>query len=294
MKFGEEFSGPNAPLTWAHSCAGICVLTPFGKLFSCEADFFSPFGAALELKEFDEEKMLLEHWGPGCKLMSRARGKPIKFASGRWIEGPRAMRSDDYPLGLPWMPGHAQARIMRSNDMFIFSLNRLKRRLRSQGVAVIEHPVRTYGWQFPLALELFNCFSVFFIIFWSCCFGGERKKGTAFLHNCPHLHKALHQPGCLGHTFLKFSEVHERADGSLSFDTELAEYAWGLCQAYAEATKVYFSDMFLGVIPIAPSSRGSWILGELLPSTKHLKKSWSASKDFARTGFNDSEPLQGS
>ena len=90
--------------------------------------------------------------------MSRARGRPIKLASGRWIEGPRAMRSDDYPLGLPWLPGHAQARIRRSNDMFTFSLNRLKRRLKSLGVAVIEHPFRSFGWQFPLALELFNCF----------------------------------------------------------------------------------------------------------------------------------------
>ena len=66
--------------------------------------------------------------------MSRARGRPIKLAPGRWIEGPRAMHSDDYPLGLPWLPGHAQARIRRSNDMFTFSLNRLKRRLRAWGL----------------------------------------------------------------------------------------------------------------------------------------------------------------
>ena len=219
-------------VTWAHSCEGICVLTPFDKLFNCEADFFSPSGGEL-LKEFDNDKIFLEHWGPDCQLMSRARGRPIKLASGRWIEGPRAMRSDDYPLGLPWLPGHAQARIRRSNDMFTFSLNRLKRRLKSLGVAVIEHPFRSFGWQFPLALELFNCFSVFFTIFWSCCFGGSRKKGTAFLHNCPHLHKALHQPECLGHNLLKTYEVHELSDGSLRFDTEFeAEYPWGLCQAY--------------------------------------------------------------
>ena len=109
--------------------------------------FFSPSGGEL-LKGFDDEKVLLEHWGPDCKLMSRARGRPIKFASGRWIEGPRAMRSDDYFLGLPGLPrlpGHAQARIRRSNDMFTFSLNRLKCRLESLGVAVLEHPFRSFG-----------------------------------------------------------------------------------------------------------------------------------------------------
>ena len=100
MKSGEGFSGPNAPLTWAQSCAGISVLTPFDELFDCEAGFVSPSGAVI-LKEFDDEKVLLEHQGPDRKLMSRARGRPIKLASGRWIEGPRDMRSDDYPLGLP-------------------------------------------------------------------------------------------------------------------------------------------------------------------------------------------------
>ena len=270
MKFGEGFSGPNAPLTWAHSCEGISVLTPFDKLFDCKADLLSPSGCEL-LKEFDYEEVLLEHWGPDCKLMSRARGRPIKLASGRWVEGPRAMRSDDYPLGPPWLPGHAQARIRRSNDMFTFSLNRLKRRLKSLGVAVIEHPFRSFGRQFPLAA--FELFFSFLIVFWSCCFGGSRKKGTAFLHNCPHLHKALHQPECLGHNFLKTYEVHALSDGSLRFDTEIeAEYPWGLCQAYAKATEAYSSDMNLEVIPPAPSSRGSWILGELLSSTKRLNK----------------------
>jgi hypothetical protein len=51
-----------------------------------------------------------------------------------------------------------------------------------------------------------------------------------------------------------------------------AEYPWGLCEAYARATKAYFSDMLLEVIPTAPSSRGSWFLGKLLTSAKHLSK----------------------
>ena len=61
MTFGEGFSGPNAPLTWAHSCEGISVLTPFDKLFGCGADLFSPSGCVL-LKEFDDDKVWLDHW----------------------------------------------------------------------------------------------------------------------------------------------------------------------------------------------------------------------------------------
>ena len=72
---------------------------------------------------------------------------------------------------------------------------------------------------------------------------------------------------------MKTYEVHELSDGCLRFDTELeAEYPWGLCQAYAKATKAYFSDMNLEVVPSAPGNRGSWILGKLLSSTKHLNK----------------------
>ena len=66
---------------------------------------------------------------------------------------------------------------------------------------------------------------------------------------------------------MKTSEVHELFDAEAE-----AEYPWGLCESYSRATKAYFSDMLLEVIPAAPSARGSWILAKLLSSTKHLTK----------------------
>ena len=162
----------------------------------------------------------MEHWGPDCKLTSRARGKPIQLNNGRWIEGPKAIRSEKYPLGLPWLPPHTQARVRKSNAMFRYSLRRLHLRLRTVGVAVIEHPVRSFGWKLPEAIDLSNSSGTFFTVFWNCCFGGERQMCTAFLHNCPHLHRALHKPTCGGHDFLKPFGVHELEDGGLSFDSE--------------------------------------------------------------------------
>ena len=189
--------------------------------------------------------------------MSRARGKPIQLNNGRWIEGPKAVRSEKYPLGLPWLPPHTQARVRKSNAMFRYSLRRLHLRLRNVGVAVIEHPVRSFGWKFPGAIDLQNSNGTFFTVFWNCCFGGERQKCTAFLHNCPHLHRALHKPTCGGHDFLKPFEVHELEDGGLSFDTEKeAEYPFKLCEVYASATVAYFKDLKGELIPAALSCRG--------------------------------------
>ena len=249
------------------------MIAPFDKLYNPDGDFFTESGREI-LKEFDSEQVLLEHWGPDCKLMSRARGKPIQMISGMWIEGPKAVRSEQFPLGLPWLPAHLQARVRQSNAMFRFSLRRLHLRLRSFGVAVIEHPVRSFGWNFPEALELFNSNGTFFTVFWNCCFGGERQKCTAFLHNCPQLHQALHKPTCGGHDYLKPFEVHELEDGRLSFDTEKeAEYPFKLCEVYARATTAYFKDIKGDIIPAAPSCRAGWVLNKLLLSTKHLTKS---------------------
>ena len=59
-------------------------------------------------RTFESETVLMEHWGPDCKLMSRATGKRIQLNDGRWIERPMAVRSEKYPSGSagPRPPGH--------------------------------------------------------------------------------------------------------------------------------------------------------------------------------------------
>ena len=112
----------------------------------------------------------MQHWGPDCKLMSRARGKPIQLNSGGWIEGPKALRSDRYPLA-----PHIQARFRKSNAMFRSSFRIFHLRLRNLGVAVIEHPVRSFGWNFPEAMELSNSNGSFFIVPELLLRGGEAE-----------------------------------------------------------------------------------------------------------------------
>jgi hypothetical protein len=49
---------------------------------------------------------------------------------------------------------------------------------------VIEHPMNSWLWEFPLARWLQELPGVYFTVSWNCCYGGDRIKGSALLHNC--------------------------------------------------------------------------------------------------------------
>ena len=273
-RFGEGFCGPRAPLTWAMASQDIPIVKPFDKAMDPDDDFFCK-DAQEKLARFDHEYLAVEHWGPDCKLMSAARGKPICLPSGRWIGGPPALRSKEFPLGLPWalrMPRH-KLRLDMSNKMFNFSLRRLEWRIMNWGFAVVEHPLNSLGWWFPLALRLFKTRGIFFTIIWNCCFGGKRQKGTGLLHNIPHLHAALHSPQCQGqHAFeLLDYRVAENSDGSLRFDTEEeAEYPFEFCLAYAKSIKAAIREWSLLSIPPSLSLRSKWVEDMLLNNATKL------------------------
>ena len=102
-QFGEGFCGARAPLAWAHCCEGILVIAPFDKLYDADGDLFAESGKDL-LRTFESETALTEHWGPDCKLMSRARGKPIQLNNGRWIEGQRQLGVTNIHWDCPGFP----------------------------------------------------------------------------------------------------------------------------------------------------------------------------------------------
>lgn len=145
-KFGERFSGPRAPLS--HAVAkrgGIQVQEPFDWYRG--HDFFNPEDKQrLEAME-DDPLLRAEHWAPECKLMSRARGRPIVLASGRTIKGPQPVRDHKHIMGFPWLSGEMKARLRRSNSMALRGLKRggvcqSRRILHS-----VEHPWNSWMWE---------------------------------------------------------------------------------------------------------------------------------------------------
>ena len=86
--------------------------------------------------------------------------------------------------------------------------------------ASLEHPWGSHLWKTGEAMELYQMDEVFVTCYSHCCFGGKRTKWQCLVHNCPHLHRALHRPRCEGHRDLLSYEVRQRSDGTLAFDTE--------------------------------------------------------------------------
>ena len=260
--FGEGFCGPRAPLTWAVANTGIKVIRPFDKAFASEDDFFTVEGRR-SLQRFDQEHVAFEHWGPDCKLMSAARGKPIHLNDGSWLRGPQAVRSPEHPLGLPSLRGEMKQRVKQSNMMFMHALKRLLWHIQNWGFAAVEHPLNSLGWHFPLAKQLLATLGVFFTIVWNCCLGGRRKKGTGILHNCPQLHHALHAEYCPGHPpgeLLDYT-VNWDTSGALVFDTESeAEYPFRLCVAYAQAVQAAVKEWQSIALPATLSDQADWLV----------------------------------
>ena len=241
MQFGERFSGPNAPLS--HAVAkrgGIQVQEPFDWFRG--RDFFNQ-NDKQRLEEMESDPLLkAEHWAPECKLMSRARGRPITLASGRVIKGPQPVRDSNHIMGFPWLSGDMKARLRRSNAM---ALRGLKRGKVCQERGIL-HSVE--------------------------CFGGQREKWYGLLTNSHLLMAAVHQPECPGHSGLLSYEVTENPDGTLHYPTEEeSEYPMGFCQAFAEGVYSDFEQQGL-FRQTNVEGRLVWIREELGHSTMRLQQ----------------------
>lgn len=55
------------------------------------------------------------HAAPPCGTASRARDRPL----GPDEHGPPKLRSEEYPLGFPWLQGHWKAKVQSANSIYI-------------------------------------------------------------------------------------------------------------------------------------------------------------------------------
>ena len=269
--FAEGFSGPKAKLTWAVCRGGVEICLPLDRERAPFPDILQDSGRQHVQLEFDNGTTAWEHWGPECKLMSRARGWPILLADGSTIPGPPAVRNEYYVMGLPGLRGNLAKKVEASNAMACLSLRRLDWRIKNWGLGVIEHPVNSWLWQFPLAVRLANLPGVYFTILWHQDFGGLRCKGTGLLHNCQRLHQALHTPHRPSAPAPRDYQATRTPDGSLLFDTaEEAEYPELLCLAYAKVVCHVLHEFQANTLPLSPAERPEWVLSQLAKSTKRL------------------------
>eukprot|EP00435_Cladocopium_sp_Y103_P063900 s82_g25.t1 len=175
-KFGERFAGERAPLSAAVAMEGhLEVQPPYDLHFG--QDIFSDEGREELNRLMTEENLYAEHWAPECKLFTQARGIPIKLRSGRVIDGPQPVRDKKHLMGFPWSPPDVKARVRRSNTMVLKALKRAKQKRPRErwNYVTIEHPYRSWLWEFTLVKELEEDPLFSHSVGSCCCFGGERE-----------------------------------------------------------------------------------------------------------------------
>eukprot|EP00435_Cladocopium_sp_Y103_P060205 s905_g22.t1 len=235
-KFGERFAGPNAPLSRAVARAGgVEVQKPYDLLTG--SDYFTPAGKA-ELDTLESDPALAaEHWGPECRLFSRARGRPVRLPDGRTVPGPPAVRDARHVMGYPWANNQTKIDLRRSNNMALRGLKRMQGPFGESRYVTLEHPYDSWLWYFSIIEELRNA-GFEFASGTYCCFGGQRTKWYALLNNSPEIQQELDRPNCPGHDNLVGYEATVDDRGRIHYATaEESEYKPEWCAAYARGLK---------------------------------------------------------
>ena len=171
-------------------------------------------------------------------------------------------------MGFKNVNNHMKVRLRQSNNMALKGLKRLEAAGQNNLYESLEHPLRSWLWEFTVAKRLVA--DSFRESRGShCCFGGQRKKEFQFLNNIPALRLFIERD-CPGHTDLLPYQVVEDDDGTLIYDTEKeTEYLWELCMQYARGLKEQLQhDNRLA--PIKLDQRAKWFSQELALSTERL------------------------
>ena len=165
------------------------------------------------------------HAAPPCGTASRARDVALTEDQ----HGPPPLRSEEYPMGFPWLTGFWKDKVDSANSIYIhlvafcFWLN-----LLHIGWS-IENPGRSYLWNIEDYKILMS--AAIFILFHSCIHGSDRKKLTALLTNRAQFQVLAGY--CQGdHEHLPWRHTNE--NGRVIFDTSKeAAYPKLYCERFA-------------------------------------------------------------
>ena len=167
------------------------------------------------------------HGAPPCGTASRARDMPLSNTQ----HGPPPLRSEEFPMGFPWITGLWKDKLESANAIYI-SLAAFCFWLNTLNIGwSIENPGRSYLW----CIEDYKLLvaTAYFVLFHSCVHGSQRKKLTGLLTNRKELQ--VLEGFCQGdHDHLPWSHTSE--DGQVIFDTSKeAAYPRLFCERFAAA-----------------------------------------------------------
>ena len=135
----DLFSGANAPLTKAFIWCGWKAVTPIDLEIDPELDVTSPSVQKALLHVLPKVSFIAA--AMSCSTKSRAREKP---------PGPRPLRSDRFPRGLPDLHGSELHRVQVDNEASDFALA-LQQWGADYGLGCLrENPLNSLHWKDPV------------------------------------------------------------------------------------------------------------------------------------------------
>ena len=145
------------------------------------ADLATPQGEALLMSWLQMPQVVGIFLAPPCGSASRARQIPLKRKFGCRQRGPRPLRTDAFPNGIPNLTPTELSRISLANKLYHLSAKLVKWACDVGCIFVVENPQFSLFWAttFWTAVAHLALYSVFH----SCQYGGMRKKKTMLAFN---------------------------------------------------------------------------------------------------------------
>ncbi|CAE7255146.1 unnamed protein product [Symbiodinium sp. CCMP2592] len=176
------------------------------------------------------DQLVFVWMAPPCGTCSRAR--EIAMSTSRY--GPRPLRSDDFPDGLPHLLDHEAERVKKANELYKLVTQVCIRCTDKQLPWTVENPFSSLFWRTSFWTEAQSRCNPRYVQFHSCMYGSDRKKNTAlaFFGKVPL--DRLHAECDNSHAHKSWGWSHE--DQTFSTSLESA-YPAKLCKQVAHAVK---------------------------------------------------------
>ena len=122
------------------------------------------------------------HAAPPCGTCSRAREIPLGPGG-----GPKQLRNEEYPSGLPHLEGRDLERVQLANALYNGLTRFLTQCTLQETPWSVENPTSSYLWPIPCFVNLIADTPCRFYNYDTCAWGSTRKLQRSFLSTLPEM-----------------------------------------------------------------------------------------------------------
>lgn len=154
-----------------------------------QADLNTPEGISLLWSWLANDKVIAVFLAPPCGTASRARQIPLKRTRQgilRQSHGPRPLRSDQFPNGLPQLSDTDNLRVSLANKLYFLTAQVVEWAVETGVIVCVENPQFSHFWATTFWQQVAHLMQ--YTVFHSCQYGSARQKKTMLAFNVPEFH----------------------------------------------------------------------------------------------------------